>query len=117
MSYSTTENATSARMLEERESYAVRMAAEIARLMAAHPDIAQIAVVGVADERMGEVGCACVVLRPGQALDERALITWSRERMANYKVPRFVRFFASLPVNASNKVVKNELRAQVRVPA
>ena len=85
--------------------------------LTAHPSIAQVAVIGVPDERMGEVGCACVVLRPGEALDERGLIAWSRERMANYKVPRFVRFFASLPVNASNKVVKNELRALVRVPA
>jgi acyl-CoA synthetase (AMP-forming)/AMP-acid ligase II len=91
--------------------------AEIEAALTAHPAIAQVAVIGVPDARRGEVGCACVVLRPGQALDERALITWSRERMANYKVPRFVRFFASLPVNASNKVAKNELRTLVRVPA
>ena len=73
--------------------------------------------IGVPDERMGEVGCACVVLRPGHALDEAGLIAWSRERMANYKVPRYVRFFDALPVNASNKVAKIELRALVRVPA
>ncbi|MFB1028178.1 MAG: AMP-binding protein, partial [Thauera sp.] len=91
--------------------------AEIEAALTAHPSIAQVAVIGLPDERMGEVGCACVVLRPGHALDEPGLIAWSRERMANYKVPRFVRFFASLPVNASNKVVKNELRAMVRVPA
>lgn len=59
------------------------------------------------------VGCACVVLRPGQELDEPGLIAWSRQRMANYKVPRRVRFFDALPVNASNKVVKGELRAVV----
>ena len=47
----------------------------------------------------------------------RAENAWSRERMANYKVPRLVRFFDALPVNASNKVAKNELRAGVRVPA
>ena len=91
--------------------------AEIEAALTAHPAIAQVAVIGVPDERMGEVGCACVVLRPGQTLDEAGLIAWSRERMANYKVPRFVRFFDVLPVNASNKVAKNELRAQVRVPA
>jgi acyl-CoA synthetase (AMP-forming)/AMP-acid ligase II len=91
--------------------------AEIEAALTAHPAIAQVAVIGVPDERMGEVGCACVVLCPGQALDESRLIAWSRERMANYKVPRFVRFFDALPVNASNKVAKNELRAQVRVPA
>lgn len=87
--------------------------AEIEAALTEHPAIAQVAVIGVPDERMGEVGCACVVLRPGQALDEAGLIAWSRERMANYKVPRLVRFLAALPVNASNKVAKNELRAQV----
>ena len=87
--------------------------AEIEAGLSPHPAIAQVAVIGVPDERMGEVGCACVVLRPGHALDEAGLIAWSRERMANYKVPRYVRFFDALPVNASNKVAKNELRALV----
>lgn len=87
--------------------------AEIEAGLIEHPAIAQVAVIGVPDERMGEVGCACVVLRPGQELDEPGLIAWSRQRMANYKVPRLVRFFDALPVNASNKVVKGELRAVV----
>ncbi|MEF9897793.1 MAG: FadD3 family acyl-CoA ligase [Pseudomonas sp.] len=87
--------------------------AEIEAGLIEHPAIAQVAVIGVADERMGEVGCACVVLRSGQQLDEPALIAWARERMANYKVPRHVRFFQALPVNASNKVVKSELRQAV----
>lgn len=91
--------------------------AEIEAALTAHPAIAQVAVIGVPDERMGEVGCACVVLRSGQDLDEAGLIAWSRANMANYKVPRFVRFFHALPVNASNKIAKNELRAQVRLPA
>ena len=59
------------------------------------------------------MGCACVVRRPGASLDEAGLIAWSRDNMANYKVPRHVRFFDALPVNASNTVAKNELRAQV----
>ena len=83
--------------------------AEIERLMAAHPDIAQIAVVGVPDERMGEVGCACVVLRAGSTVTNEALIAWARANMANYKVPRHVLRFDSFPVNASNKVLKREL--------
>ncbi|MBS0510050.1 MAG: fatty acid--CoA ligase family protein [Proteobacteria bacterium] len=91
--------------------------AEIEAALTSHPAIAQVAVIGVPDERMGEVGCACVVLRPGAALDEAGLIAWSREHMANYKVPRMVRFYDALPVNASNKVAKNELRALIRVPA
>lgn len=84
--------------------------AEIEACLIEHPAIAQVAVVGIADERMGEVGRACVVVRAGQVLDEPSLIAWARERMANYKVPRQVRFFTALPVNASNKVVKSELR-------
>lgn len=87
--------------------------AEIEAALLAHPAIAQVAVIGIADARMGEVGCACVVLREGQQLDEQALIGWSRERMANYKVPRQVRFFTALPLNPSNKVAKNDLRHAV----
>lgn len=83
--------------------------AEIERLLADHPDIAQVAVVGVADERMGEVGCACVVRRTGSELTSEALVAWARAHMANYKVPRHVLWFDAFPVNASNKVLKREL--------
>ena len=83
--------------------------AEIERLLADHPAIAQVAVVGVPDERMGEVGCACVVRRAGAELTPEALVAWAREHMANYKVPRHVLWCDSFPVNASNKVLKREL--------
>jgi acyl-CoA synthetase (AMP-forming)/AMP-acid ligase II len=88
--------------------------AEIERLLSPHPEIAQVAVIGVPDERMGEVGCACVVRRAGSRLGASELIAWARENMANYKVPRHVRFVDALPVNASNKVDKKVLRAQWR---
>ncbi len=87
--------------------------AEIERVLAEHPAIAQVAVVGVPDVRMGEVGCACVVLRAGATLNQDELIAWSRASMANYKVPRYLRLFDTLPVNASNKVAKRELATQV----
>jgi HIP---CoA ligase len=83
--------------------------AEIERLLSEHPDIAQVAVIGIPDERMGEVGCACVVTRHGQDMDPDQLIRWSRQRMANYKVPRQVLTFSHLPMNASNKVIKRDL--------
>ncbi|VVE52711.1 fatty acid--CoA ligase [Pandoraea terrae] len=83
--------------------------AEIERVLAEHPDIAQVAVTGVPDERMGEVGCACVILRHGATLDEAGMIAWSRERMANYKVPRHILAFDEFPLNASNKVLKRDL--------
>lgn len=88
--------------------------AEIERLMAAHPAIAQVAIVGVPDERMGEVGKAYVVLRPDSSVSADALIKWCREKMANYKVPRQVEFMTALPLNPSGKVLKFQLRAQQR---
>jgi len=84
--------------------------AEIERVIAGHPAVAQVAVVGVPDARLGEVGRACVVLRPRQTLKSQALIDWCRQRMANYKVPRQVMVMAALPTNASGKVLKYRLR-------
>jgi acyl-CoA synthetase (AMP-forming)/AMP-acid ligase II len=84
--------------------------AEVERLLSPHPAVAQVAVIGVPDARMGEVGCAFVVLRPSAQATEAGLIAWAREHMANYKVPRQVRFVDALPVNASAKVDKKLLR-------
>jgi acyl-CoA synthetase (AMP-forming)/AMP-acid ligase II len=84
--------------------------AEVERLMAAHPAVAMVAVTAMPDERLGEVGKAWVVLRPGTALTEAELIAWSRENMANYKVPRSVAFRDDLPRNAAGKIAKLDLR-------
>jgi len=84
--------------------------AEIENMVMTHPAVGQVAVVGVPDHRMGEVGMAFVVLRPGATLDADELITWCREQMANYKVPRHVEFVDALPLNASGKVLKYQLR-------
>src|SRR3954451_2382552 len=59
---------------------------------------------------MGEVGMAFVVLRPGATVTEAELVAFCREEMANYKVPRHVRFLDALPLDASNKVLKFQLR-------
>jgi HIP---CoA ligase len=87
--------------------------AEIEAMLRGSPAIAQVAVIGVPDERMGEVGCAFVVpSSPAEAGPElaRELVDWSRSIMANYKAPRHVEFVDALPVNASGKVLKTELR-------
>ena len=88
--------------------------AEVEAILGRHPHLAQVAVVGVPDERMGEVCAAFVVPRAGATVDADAVTAWSREHMANYKVPRTVRVVESLPVNASNKVLKYALREQLR---
>jgi acyl-CoA synthetase (AMP-forming)/AMP-acid ligase II len=84
--------------------------AEVEKLLAAHPAIEMVAVTGVPDERLGEVGKAWIVLRAGSTLNEAELIAWSRENMANYKVPRSVIFLRDLPRNAAGKISKLELR-------
>ena len=93
--------------------------AEIENLMLSHDGIAQVAVVGVPDERMGEVGVAFVVPRIGHTVDPDALVAWCRDRMANYKVPRRVEVVEALPLNASGKVLKYQLRdaATTRSPS
>lgn len=87
--------------------------AELENLLLQHPQIAQVAVIGVPDERMGEVGMACVVPVAGSVPDAADILAWAREHMANYKVPRRVVFVEALPMNASGKVLKHDLRALV----
>ncbi|WP_321816086.1 MULTISPECIES: FadD3 family acyl-CoA ligase [unclassified Paraburkholderia] len=84
--------------------------AEIERLFAAHEAVAQIAVIGVPDARLGEVGHAWVVLRAGAQADGEALAQWARRNMANYKVPRRIEIVPALPTSAAGKVLKYRLR-------
>ncbi len=87
--------------------------AEIENEFMNHPAIAQVAIVGQPDERMGEVGHAFVVSRHDQKIDANELLNWARHRMANFKVPRQITFVDALPTNASGKVLKYELRNSV----
>jgi acyl-CoA synthetase (AMP-forming)/AMP-acid ligase II len=84
--------------------------AEIERVLVEHPLVGMVAVVGVPDERLGEVGAAFVVPSPAGRPDPDEIVAWCRERMANYKVPRYVWLIDALPLTASNKVRKPELR-------
>jgi HIP---CoA ligase len=89
--------------------------AEIESILTGHPDVGQVAVVGMADERLGEVGVAFVVARPGHAVDPDELVLWCRDHMANFKVPRRVRVIDALPLNPTGKVMKFKLREQLAV--
>ncbi|MFC7260306.1 FadD3 family acyl-CoA ligase [Streptomyces lutosisoli] len=82
--------------------------AEIEGFLLKHPAVAQAAVIGVPDERLGQVGKAFVVRRSPLSVED--LLAWSRERMAGFKVPRSVEFLEELPLNATGKVMKDQLR-------
>ncbi|MEE8311950.1 MAG: FadD3 family acyl-CoA ligase [Candidatus Binatia bacterium] len=88
--------------------------AEIENMLVARDDITMAAVIGVPDERMGEVGMAFVVPAPGSRPAPEEVIAWCRENMANYKVPRYVEVIDELPVNAMNKVQKFVLRERAK---
>ncbi|MBV9350754.1 MAG: fatty acid--CoA ligase family protein [Mycobacterium sp.] len=84
--------------------------AEVEQVLARLDGVLDAAVIGVPDHRLGEVGRAFVVARPDSALDEQTVIEYTRERLANFKTPRSVRFVDALPRNAGGKVVKPLLR-------
>jgi HIP---CoA ligase len=85
--------------------------AEVEQALARLDGLADVAVVGVPDDRMGEVGRAYVVRAEGSALTEDEVLAFARERLANFKVPRQVAFTDALPRNLSGKVLKTELRS------
>lgn len=82
--------------------------AEVEAFLLEHPAVAQVAVVGVPDERLGQVGRAFVVAK--SPVSEAELVSWARDRMAGFKAPRSVRFLDELPLNATGKVMKDQLR-------
>ena len=88
--------------------------AEIENMLREHPEVAQVAVIGVPDERMGEVGMAFVVPAPGATPSAESLVAWCRSNMANYKVPRHVALVDALPTNAMGKVTKFVLRERAQ---
>jgi acyl-CoA synthetase (AMP-forming)/AMP-acid ligase II len=86
--------------------------AEVEQILARLDGVAESAVVGVPDGRLGEVGRAYVVARAGRVLDEATVVDFCRQRLANYKVPRQVEFRDALPRNPSGKVLKRLLRGE-----
>lgn len=85
---------------------------EVERVLAAHPDVKEVAVVGCPDDRWGEAVLACVVARDGATVTERDLVDWSGRYLAGYKKPKKVLFMTELPKGSTNKVLKRELKAR-----
>jgi HIP---CoA ligase len=87
--------------------------AEIENRLLCHPEVQQASVIGIPDERLGEVGMAFVVTRSGDPAVGAEILAWCRHEIANYKVPRAIEVVDEPPVNATGTVVKDELRARV----
>jgi fatty-acyl-CoA synthase len=84
--------------------------AEIEKVLYQHPAVLMCAVIGVPDPKWGEVGKACVMLRPGEITSEAELLQFMMDRLAKYKVPKTVTFLAELPISAAGKILKRELK-------
>jgi len=85
---------------------------EIENVLYKHPTVHMCAVIGVPDPKWGEVGKACVVLKPGNTVSEAELLDFMAARLAKYKVPKSVALMESLPISAAGKILKRELRAK-----
>jgi long-chain acyl-CoA synthetase len=85
---------------------------EVEEVLMRHPEVAQVAVIGVPDPEKGEEVCAVVVPSAGRALDAETLVGWAREQLGRHKYPRRVEFVDALPLGPTHKVLKRELRAR-----
>lgn len=83
---------------------------EVEELMLQHEAVSLVAVIGIADDKFGEEIKACVVLKEGKTVSAEDLIAWTKDRIAAYKYPRLVEFMDALPMNATGKILKRELR-------
>lgn len=85
--------------------------AEVESAIYGHPAIAEVAVIGIPDDKWGEAVKAICVPKPGMTIDEASVINWARERIAGFKVPKSIDIIAALPRNASGKILRKDLRA------
>jgi long-chain acyl-CoA synthetase len=83
---------------------------EVEEVMIQHEAVSLVAVIGVPHQEMGEEIKACVVLKAGQSIDAQSLIEWTKSKIAAYKYPRIIEFMDALPMSATGKILKKELR-------
>jgi long-chain acyl-CoA synthetase len=83
---------------------------EVEEVMMKHEAVSLVAVIGVPDERLGEEVKAFVVLKENKDVPEKELIDWTKERVATYKCPRYIEFTKALPMTATGKILKKELK-------
>jgi long-chain acyl-CoA synthetase len=84
--------------------------AEVESAIYGHPQVADVAVIGVPDEKWGEAVKAIVVLKAGQVAERDSIVAWARERLAGYKIPKSIEFVDALPRNPSGKLLRRKLR-------
>ena len=86
-------------------------AAEVEQCLMQHPSISEIAIIGVADEKLGEVPHAFIILKKEQPQDEQEIISWTKQRLANFKIPRGITYLDELPRTATGKIKKFLLKS------
>ncbi|MFC6657837.1 class I adenylate-forming enzyme family protein [Roseibium salinum] len=84
--------------------------AEVEKVLVGHPAVLEAVVIGVPDEKWGEVGAAFLIVRPGEELDTDSLSGWCRQQLAPYKIPKSFSVVADLPRTAAGKVRKNVVK-------
>jgi len=87
---------------------------EVEEVIYQYPDISEATVIGIPDRTRGEAPCACIVLREGVEFNRKAFMSFLQERLANFKIPRDVKVMDALPKNATGKIMKRELREQLK---
>ncbi len=91
--------------------------AEVEKVLYQHPAVHMCAVIGLPDSKWGEVGKACVVLKPNVEITQADLLIFMQERLAKFKVPKSVVFLSGLPISAAGKILKRELRQMFTQPS
>ena len=87
---------------------------EVEEFLYRHPQIQDVQVVGVPDQKYGEELCAWVIVRPGQTLDAESIRAFCKGQIAHYKVPRYIRFVSEFPMTVTGKIQKFKIRDEMK---